>query len=143
MPAFEGLFDMVPGLDNLVQDLLFTLATWHAHAKYRLHTASTIKMFHAVTRTLGGLMRKFRKSTINLKTKELKKKREARLRRAAKKAAKAAKEGRNVDTDQEEPLTSLGKAFNLITYKWHALADYVPAIIRLGTTNNYNSQVVS
>jgi hypothetical protein len=75
---------------------------------------------------------------VALHTRELNKEREARLRRAAK---KAAKEGRAVDT--EEPLTSLSKIFNLSTFKWHALGDYAAVIERLGTTDNYNTQVVS
>jgi hypothetical protein len=54
---------------------------------------------------------------------------------------KAAKEGRAVDT--EEPLTSLSKTFNLSTFKWHVLGDYAATIERLGTTDNYNTQVVS
>jgi hypothetical protein len=137
MPAFEGLFDSVPGLDNLVQDLLFTLATWHAHAKYRLQTDAAIDRLKVATRALGFLMRKFRNATMHMKTRELNKEREVRLRRAAK---KAAKEGRAVDT--EEPLTSLSKIFNLSTFKWHALGDYATAIERLGTTDNYNTQVV-
>jgi hypothetical protein len=68
MPAFEGLFDPVPGLDNLVQDLLFTLATWHAHAKYHLQTDAAIDRLKVATRALGFLMRKFRHATMHMKS---------------------------------------------------------------------------
>jgi hypothetical protein len=37
----------------------------------------------------------------------------------------------------------LSKIFNLSTFKWHALGNYVATIERLGTTDNYNTQVVS
>ncbi|KDR65282.1 hypothetical protein GALMADRAFT_1367632, partial [Galerina marginata CBS 339.88] len=40
MSVFEGLF---PGPDDqFVQDMFFTLCTWHAYAKLRLHTTSTL-----------------------------------------------------------------------------------------------------
>jgi hypothetical protein len=35
------------------------------------------------------------------------------------------------------------KAFNLSTYKWHALGDYANTIRRYGTTDNYSTQTVS
>ena len=35
------------------------------------------------------------------------------------------------------------RVFNMTTYKLHALGDYVKAIWRYGTTDNYSTQVVS
>ncbi|OBZ74545.1 hypothetical protein A0H81_05717 [Grifola frondosa] len=35
------------------------------------------------------------------------------------------------------------KKFNLTTYKWHRLGDYVKAIRLFGTTDNYTTQIVS
>jgi hypothetical protein len=77
MPAFEGLFDLVPRLDNLIQDLLFTLATWHAHAKYWLQTNTAIDRLKVATRALGFLTRKFQHTTMHMKTRELNKERGA------------------------------------------------------------------
>jgi hypothetical protein len=39
--------------------------------------------------------------------------------------------------------SKLQKTFNMCTYKLHALGDYVAAIARYGTTDNYSTQVVS
>jgi hypothetical protein len=40
IPVFDGLLDFRN--NAIVMDLLFELATWHAFAKLRLHTESTI-----------------------------------------------------------------------------------------------------
>jgi len=40
IPVFDGLLD--PCNNVIVMDLLFELATWHALAKLRLHTESTV-----------------------------------------------------------------------------------------------------
>src|SRR6266550_2122261 len=57
IPVFEGLF---PGVHNdILMDLLFELATWHALAKLRLHTESTIMALEHSTRRLGKAIRAF------------------------------------------------------------------------------------
>jgi hypothetical protein len=138
MPVFEGLVP-IRALDHLVQDLLYVLSTWHALAKYRLHTQTTVTRLDEATYTLGILMRRFRKETAALRTKELQKEKEARLRRVAK---QAEKEGRQA-TSAEASSSPQHKMLNLFTYKLHALGDYVAAIRMFGTTDNYNTQIVS
>jgi hypothetical protein len=54
MPCFEGLFP--PTAENVILDLLFMLATWHALAKLRMHTTSTLSFFDAVTKSLGKVL---------------------------------------------------------------------------------------
>lgn len=61
IPVFDGLFK--PHNNAIVMDLLFELATWHALAKLRLHTESTICALETSTTQLGSALRKFQ-STI-------------------------------------------------------------------------------
>ncbi|KAI0263908.1 hypothetical protein BC834DRAFT_970987 [Gloeopeniophorella convolvens] len=61
MPVFEGLF---PSPHNeIVLDMLFVLSTWHAYAKLRLHSESTLKCMEAVTTALGAIVRRFARTT--------------------------------------------------------------------------------
>ncbi|THG96656.1 hypothetical protein EW026_g5211 [Hermanssonia centrifuga] len=57
LPIFEGLLD--EPYNTVVLDLLFTLATWHALAKLRMHTDGTLSIFEATTANLGTLLRRF------------------------------------------------------------------------------------
>lgn len=46
-------------------------------------------------------------------------------------------------TNQEaKVLTARIKAFNLLTYKLHALGDYTASIRLFGTTDSYTTQIV-
>ena len=176
-------------------DLLFTLCTWHACAKLRLHTSSTLQILKNTTKALGKQIRYWVKKTCSaFETRELPKEESTRHRRRAAAASKpkppakgksttsaperGTTKGRGrgkgrpagplkgrsaagsskapkASTSQEkghgtssngknETQTSkLRKLFNMCTYKLHALGDYVAAIARYGTTDNYSTQVVS
>src|ERR1700722_10923008 len=144
MPVFEGL--LPPPHDTIVQDLLFTLSAWHAYAKLRLHTETTLGFLDITTRQLGYKLRKFKKITCAaFVTRELPKEAAARERRKAskgkKKAVTASKRKRD-PTKESKPDSQKTKVFNLSTYKLHALGDYVQAIRHYGTADNYNTQVV-
>ena len=59
LPVFEGL---LPEPHNkIVLDLLFTLGEWHAYAKLRLHTETTLRFLEEATVNLGRKARQFRK----------------------------------------------------------------------------------
>jgi hypothetical protein len=89
MPAFEGLFPAE--YDQIVQDLLFDLSAWHAFAKMRLHTDSTLAFFEIITTSLGRTLRQFAADVCgNVKTFALPREEEATQRRAAKAASKAS-----------------------------------------------------
>ena len=47
----------------MVLRLLYKAAEWHALAKLRMHTDSTLDVLEAVTREFGRLMRQFRDKT--------------------------------------------------------------------------------
>jgi hypothetical protein len=110
--------------------LLFRTAEWHAFAKLRLHTESTLQHLERLTTELGQLTRKFRDTTQSaFATFELPKETEARKRRQN--SGKGNASGKNF------------KHLNLSTYKWHALGDYVRAIRLFGPTDGFSTQVVS
>lgn len=135
IPVIEGL---LPEKDEkFALDLIFTLATWHAYAKLRLHTDHTLASFDALTRPLGAALRHFGgKFSDRFDTKELPKEADARKRREAKASKKKGKTtNRRKGGD--------GKVrFNLSTYKLHALGDYANTIRRRGTTDSYSTQMV-
>lgn len=59
--VFDGLFDFRHNV--IIMDLLFELATWHAFAKLRLHTESTVSALETSTTRLGTALRKFHSTT--------------------------------------------------------------------------------
>ena len=117
--------------------LLYRTAEWHAFAKLRLHTESTLQHLEGLTTELGKFMQKFRDTTQSaFLTFELPKETGARKRRqqsgkGKEKAAAGNASGRKL------------KNLNLFTYKWHALGDYVQAIRLFGGTDGFSTQVVS
>jgi hypothetical protein len=134
----------------LLADLLFIFCTWHAYAKLRLHTSSTLQSLDETTSLLGRVIRRFVKEICSVyTTKELPVEVAARVRRQANNIVK----GKNITASKRTRSVAKGKAsevgagarivqFNLDTYKLHALGDYVAAIYHFGPTDNYSTQVV-
>jgi hypothetical protein len=153
MPAFEGL---LPEPHNeVIMTLLFRLAEWHALAKLRLHTKSTLNRLESVTTILGRELRRFSNVTCqSFSTEELPKETAARGRRQSRQKAKATASAQTNTSNVSPPIPTTGssaaatnekrkKKFNLSTYKVHSLGDYVRMIRLYGTTDSYNSQTVS
>jgi hypothetical protein len=137
MPVIEGL--LPPPHNEVVLDLLFELALWHAFAKLRIHTDKTLDMFEASTKSLTTATRRFLKVTCDAyMTQELPKETAARGRRTA---ALAGKDKTRTAKGKSNS-TPKSKTLNLATYKYHALSDYPDTIRRFGTTDNYNTQIV-
>lgn len=115
--------------------MLFILADWHALAKLRLHTDTTLTFLHQATRILGTRLRNFVKHICpEYDTKEL----------AREEAARARRRKRKGQTSAVPALASKKrKLLNLLTYKMHALGDYVPSIPMFGTSDSYSTQPVS
>lgn len=137
IPVIEGL---LPDKHNdIVMDLLFELATWHAFAKLRVHTDETLDLLTAATKSLTRAMRRFLKETCKeFITVELPKEAEARGRRTAALAAK----GDSRAAKEKATKGPKRKKLNLATYKYHALGDYAETIQTFGPTDNYNTQIV-
>jgi hypothetical protein len=89
-----------------------------------------------VTASLGEAFRDFSYNICPAyNTKELRKETSARRRRQSKR----------LDPSKPKPSDGehLKKVFNLQTYKYHALDDYVGTIRRFGTTDSYSTSIVS
>jgi formiminotetrahydrofolate cyclodeaminase len=120
----------------MVMTLLYRTAEWHAFAKLRLHTESTLQHLEWLTAELGQLTRKFRDTTQSaFATFELPKETEARKRRQ--------NSGKGKEKAAGNASGKKSKNLNLFTYKWHALGDYVRAIRLFGPTDGFSTQVVS
>ena len=130
IPIFEQL---LPELhNNHVMKLLFRTAEWHGLAKLRMHTEATLAWLEQVTTDLGHLMWDFQDKTwAEFNTTKLACKVEAWNRcNAQKKSTKTPNQSHKV------------KNLNLLTYKFHALGDYVSMICMFGTTNSFSTQLV-
>lgn len=134
MPVFEGLFP--EGHDALVQSLLYRFALWHALAKLRIHSETTLSVFDGTFKQLSHQLRKFRDFTCAaFTTLELPKEQAARDRKAARERSGLG----NPDTGSSG---RKAKKFNLRTYKFHAMGDYLRSIRLFGTTDSFTSQIV-
>jgi hypothetical protein len=85
IPVFEGLFP--PDHDAMAQSLLYQFAQWHALAKLRIHSESTLDFLGETFKKLSRKLRKFRAFTCAaFDTLELPREKAARQRRAAERA---------------------------------------------------------
>jgi hypothetical protein len=99
-----------------------------------MHSDLTLDIMDDVTTALGKAFRLFQQTICPLYgTRELPREANARKRRRKQGADPAEK-------PLDEPLK---KEFNIQTYKYHSLGDYVDTIRRLGTTDSYSTTVVS
>jgi hypothetical protein len=134
MPVFEGLFPA--DHDAIVQSLLYRFAQWHALAKLRMHSDTTLSLLEETFKTLSRKLRKFRDFTCAaFSAVELPKERAARER-------KAAREGSGSDNASAGIGGRKVKKFNLNTYKFHAMGDYLQSIRLFGTVDSFTSQIV-
>ncbi|KAK7685095.1 hypothetical protein QCA50_011932 [Cerrena zonata] len=137
LPVIEGLFPD-PVHNRAIQDLVFTLAEWHANAKLRLHTASTVDILRQLTREYGIRLRHFATHICpSYDTRELPKEEAARVRRQAKQRTNRVGEGAP-PKPSSTPKTA--RSFQLTTYKLHAMGDYVQQIVLFGSTDSYSTQ---
>lgn len=136
IPCFEGL---LPSPHNeQILDLLYVLAAWHASAKLRMHTESSLNILDSWTTALGQHLRHFQRVTCAaFDTHETRREREARQR------AEARRQPQTGSSNAQAPNARRPKTFNLTRYKVHALGDYVSAIRRAGPTDNFTTQMVS
>ena len=125
---FDGLF---PDEHNAsILTLLFRLAEWHALAKLRIHTEDSLKLLELSLKQLTKQLRRFVKVTCAaFETKEL--------------PVEAAARRRQRGTQAKDLNGPRPKSLNLLTYKFHALGDYVQTIRLFGTTDSYTTQIVS
>jgi hypothetical protein len=145
--------------------LLYHLAEWQAFAKLRMHTEHTLPALDTVTRVLGNDLRSFRQWTgtaftikalpqeINNKkrrTQKKKKKIQIAITEGTSEAeidaigiSQKQKQKQKQKNTETSNTSANGITFNLLTYKLHALGDYVKTIRLFGTTDSYSTQIVS
>ena len=129
IPVFDGL--LPDPFNDMVLTLLYQTAKWHALAKLRVHSESTLNHLESQTKILGQRMRAFRDATKGeFNTVELPGETATRKRRSL---------AGNATTQQRGPLK---RTLNLQTYKFHALGDYVQSIRLFGTVDSYSTQLV-
>ncbi|KAG2052948.1 hypothetical protein BDR06DRAFT_972635 [Suillus hirtellus] len=134
IPAFEGLFPKHH--DVIIQPLLYQFAQWHALAKLRLHTKSTITFLDETFKKLSGMLRKFQCYTCTaFNAVELPRERAAHQQKAA--------QHPEANTTSAESSGARLKKFNLGTYKFHAIEDYVRTIRFFGTTDSFTTQILA
>ena len=130
IPVFEGLLPE-PHNEKILQ-LLFHFAHWHALAKLRIHSEKTLDILDTQTQTIGEQLRFFKDNTCTVfDTQEL-------PREANKRYRGEVKKGGTSRSSACKP-----KQFNLNTYKFHSLGDYVEHIQTFGTTDSYSTEPVS
>lgn len=95
IPAFEGL---LPSPHNArLMKLLYRTAEWHALAKLRMHTDTTLTLLEDLTTEFGKLMREFRDlSCPQFETVELPREAAARARKVMPESA--TKKGKKPQT---------------------------------------------
>lgn len=120
--VFDGLL-AVTCYNDIILDLLFDFAVWHAYAKLRLHSDTTLSLFDESLRSLGFFLRLFKsKVCAEYPARELPTEDAARTRYS------------NSERRVRE--------YNLNTYKIHSMGHYAPSIRELGTFENSSSQGV-
>jgi hypothetical protein len=114
------------------------MGAWHACAKLRIQTESTLAFLKQQTRELGAALRLFAKKVCSAyETRELPSEAAARLRRGANAAKKGKKAAPKPGTSSKTT-----KSFNLNTYKIYAMGHYFEDIQNFGTIDNYSTLIV-
>jgi hypothetical protein len=109
-----------------------------------MHTDFSLSWLEQCTTTLGRQLRRFQSYTCSFfQMKELPKEEAAHSRRQAKKQSTSNQKDNSAAPLAAAPPSSNLKVFNLVTFKLHALGDYVRTIRWFGTSDSYSTQPVS
>jgi hypothetical protein len=120
----------------IVQSLLYRFAHWHALAKLRVHSETTLSALDDTFKKLLHQLCKFCNFTcVTFNTAELPKDKAAWEWKAARECSGL----HNPDTGDGSRKV---KRFNLNTYKFHAMGDYVQSIWLFGTTDSFTTQII-
>ncbi|KAJ7163736.1 hypothetical protein C8R46DRAFT_1221491 [Mycena filopes] len=138
IPCVEGL--LPEPFNSRLLTMLFRMSEWNVFAKMRMHTTTTLGLFDTSTVVIGRELRSFSATTqAEYKTVELPGETAARARRSARKKAAETPAG---SVPAPAPAVAANEKFlNLLTYKFHALGDYVPTIRLFGTIESFCTQI--
>jgi hypothetical protein len=166
IPAFEDLLDETHNKE--LMKLLYRTAEWHALAKLRMHTDTTLEHLRRLTKEFGSLMRRFRDQTCSkFDTVDLPREVAARNRNQQRGHPKVSTKGLTSDGPEgpssvlshqlipssnaasspegdtmRAPSSRKPKTINLSTTKFHFLGDYVRTIQQFGCTDSFSTQLV-
>ncbi|KAI0719739.1 hypothetical protein C8T65DRAFT_736307 [Cerioporus squamosus] len=160
IPCFDGLPGISEADNDAILTLLFVAAYWHALAKMRLHSDTSVGLLGDTTTVLGYELWYFANVTCqHFRTRETQSEYEARKRAEARRqhAAVQAQAGPSSTlsgshshptpasvTPSSATLPPSGRrpqTFNLNTIKMHFLGDYPWFIKLIGSTDSYTSQI--
>ncbi|KAJ3771938.1 hypothetical protein FB446DRAFT_789170 [Lentinula raphanica] len=140
IPVFEQLLPKTEQ-NNQLSKLLYRLAEWHALAKLRLHSETTLGWLETITKEVGVLMRAFRdKTASDFNTVDLPREQEARARRQAAALSGHPRQSSSAAAPSTTNRATSNRTLNLFTYKFHAMGDYTPTIRLFATIDNYSTQ---
>ena len=145
MPCFKGLFG--DKHEDSIQDVLFSMASFHAFSKLRMHSDDSLGVYHGLTIVFGQVMRHFTSTVCNeLDALPLAKEAAATASGQAKTQARsqtrAQSHARSLSQDWKRSKSPQSKTFNMFTFKWHTLGHY-PSIIRhYGTLDLLGTHIV-
>ena len=142
IPAFEDLLDEQH--NKQLMRLLYQTAQWHALAKSRMHTDTTLEHLCCLTKEFGHLMWQFRDQTCSqFNTVELPYE-VAAWSRDQRGQTKISLKHLTYNAPAGPLSTSSHKLrkLNLLTTKSHFLGDYVQTIQHFGCTDSFSTQIV-
>jgi hypothetical protein len=146
IPAFEDLLDEPH--NKCLMKLLYWTAEWHAFAKLRMHTDSTLEHLEVLTKEFGYLMRQFQDLTCSeFRTAELphevaawnRQQQRAQARVSLASTTGTASAGSQLPSHKSSARTV---TLNLSTIKFHSLRDYMQTIQMFGCTDSFSTQLV-
>jgi hypothetical protein len=137
-PCFERLFPRP--VDSQIQDLLFLMACWHASAKLRLHTETSLNLFRGMTTAFTRQIRQFANNVCpKFDTVETPSESAASVRADALRIKKKCRMSTQACCQGAKWMS---KNFNIDTPKFHSIVHYPDAIATYGTTDSYSTQKV-
>ena len=137
IPCFESLLP-TPHNESVLK-LLYLTSYWHALAKLRLHSETTLNVLDNITVLFARAIHHFKEETCpRFNTVETDHEYLARRRAAEQRLS-------HHPTSALQSTSTSGKrskTFNLLTSKLHTLGDYIETIKMFGTTDSYSTQIV-
>ncbi|KAF8237556.1 hypothetical protein L208DRAFT_1247003 [Tricholoma matsutake] len=137
IPAIEGL---LPEPHNCkLTTLLFRLAEWHTLAKLWMHTELTLSHLHQSTGVIGKELRVIERPPGGAAGQNKSVIQSTSTSTALGQKSEALSHLNASASSRAKPKAKL---FSLLTYKLHALGDYMWTIQLFGTTDSYSTQIV-
>ncbi|KAG2064257.1 hypothetical protein BDR04DRAFT_972878, partial [Suillus decipiens] len=133
--VFEGLF--LSDYNGLIQSLLYQFVKWHALAKLRIHSESTLNFLEELFKKLSQKLHKFKSYTCAaFHSVQLPKEKPAHQQKSA--------QCSETNSTSPESLASgpRMKKFHLGTYKFYTMSDYVRTVRFFRTMDSFTTKIM-